>query len=1101
MTLSVEIRVEAPQALPMIAAVEAGLTKVEAAGPRVGDALSRGFGDSSTAAEKAKQSTQSLTEQMAKLANSGSSFAGLSDHFKRTADQLEAIRGPMREYMANTAALKDLFDRGTISANEYDKQLVTLYSQMGKKPTAPTEPGGGGEEGGVRIEGSIGSAVAGQFGELGTALDGLASKGALEAAAMVGLGVEAVHLGDEYINLRNNALRLSESYDQVDSTLNQQLALSKDLHASLEQTMELSTIVKERTEDMGISQGTATRYAKELGEAVELSGHPMGDATSAISRLTFALESGMPAGREMKNIMREFPEIADAIKTHLHATSAEIVDMANKGRFSFQTFFDSLDEGGASMATKLGQRTEATSMQWQHFKDTLVLSAGKLVENSGAIAALGGALKIVGDIVQLFIGGLTLLHDALGDIGTVAAIAGTALAVTGSAIAASIAPFAAAAAAFELAKYGGTKLAEWWDKDKIAATEALKAEDELLEVFNKKMKLVNEQYDAIIRDYEAHNELFDAINKVASALAGGEKIWDDNNAKVTAAAKKVDDYAAALHKVQAEQAQLKAAGMKDPTLALTAGQVEIVRGSVDAQRDLNDMLGRYGEVVNKIHKSEDDRRRGVEDLNGALHTGKITQTEYAEAIKQYQGQLSLEAQILQEINGPQKKFEQQLAALNDLQDRGLISFRQYGAAVAKFIDALPKPDDNPASVIDEINNSLQRSADLMIRVGSLRSKLDLTKDDNGNTIDNSTRNAASMTMASLGQVADVGSVPTVADVSKSAQANTSGFQSTLDKYDAEIAKLNSQKDILGPDNLAKSIKNLNEQFGAAVSPAEKLARETDEVNGLLARHAITIDDATKKLEQLAKEQEKIADSGHDFASGLSRGWHSIRDEASDTAADISSTMKAAFDGVNGAIVSMVTTGQADWGKLASTIEADFAKMALHKVESSIFDAVGGGATAASTGVATGSAAIATMTASAGVVGAAIGAAAAGAMAAGSAASSGAEAAVAGIAGSWAGSDTMIPHAANGYVGKVGGVAGTDTRLFAAMVTPGETVQIRTPEQMAAQGQGGGGRGPTIINQFQNRGELVAMHADGSLDTPIINVIKRNIGAVQSLLKK
>ena len=107
-----------------------------------------------------------------------------------------------------------------------------------------------------------------------------------------------------------------------------------------------------------------------------------------------------------------------------------------------------------------------------------------------------------------------------------------------------------------------------------------------------------------------------------------------------------------------------------------------------------------------------------------------------------------------------------------------------------------------------------------------------------------------------------------------------------------------------------------------------------------------------------------------------------------------------------------------------------------------------------------------------------------------------------VAGSWAGSDTTIPHAANGYTGKVGGVGGTDTRLFAAMVTPGESVSIRTPEQIAAeQRNASGGRNVTIVNKHDTRAELAAGLASGDHDTAIVNVLRRNSGAVQSLLKK
>jgi acyl dehydratase len=105
-----------------------------------------------------------------------------------------------------------------------------------------------------------------------------------------------------------------------------------------------------------------------------------------------------------------------------------------------------------------------------------------------------------------------------------------------------------------------------------------------------------------------------------------------------------------------------------------------------------------------------------------------------------------------------------------------------------------------------------------------------------------------------------------------------------------------------------------------------------------------------------------------------------------------------------------------------------------------------------------------------------------------------------IAGSWSGSNTLI-HAANGYSAKVGGSAGVDTKLFAAMVSPGETVSIRTPEQRAAEASGKGAPSVKIINQHDTRGELAASLGAGEHDVAIMNVMKRNKGMVQAMLRK
>src|SRR5260221_7206638 len=268
MSMDIEIRVEAPQALATTKAVEDGLAKVEARGAKSGEAMSKGLKEGTSAADKAKEAIGKLSEK---------------------------------------------------------------FGELGE------------------VEGSLGKAFASHFGEAGELFHGILSSGTIEAGALVGVGAELIHINDEYIQLANNAMRLSGANSNVNQTLHDQLSLAGDLHSSLESTMELSTIVKERSDDLGLSQERQAAFTRELGEAVQLSGHSLGEASNVINRLTFALESGLPAGKEMKNLMREYPAIAEAMQEGLGKTSKQIIELANTGRLHLRDFVGALHEAGDSL--------------------------------------------------------------------------------------------------------------------------------------------------------------------------------------------------------------------------------------------------------------------------------------------------------------------------------------------------------------------------------------------------------------------------------------------------------------------------------------------------------------------------------------------------------------------------------------------------------------------------------------------------------------------------------------------------------------------------------------------------------------------------------
>ncbi len=109
----------------------------------------------SSAAEKLKTSLAGV-----------SPFAqSLTDQFKREADMLEKIRGPMRDYQQGHQSLQMLYQKNQISAEEYREEVEKLNASISKTPKGG--PGGGEHHGGgLEVEGSLGKSIAGRFGEV-----------------------------------------------------------------------------------------------------------------------------------------------------------------------------------------------------------------------------------------------------------------------------------------------------------------------------------------------------------------------------------------------------------------------------------------------------------------------------------------------------------------------------------------------------------------------------------------------------------------------------------------------------------------------------------------------------------------------------------------------------------------------------------------------------------------------------------------------------------------------------------------------------------------------------------------------------------------------
>lgn len=99
-----------------------------------------------------------------------------------------------------------------------------------------------------------------------------------------------------------------------------------------------------------------------------------------------------------------------------------------------------------------------------------------------------------------------------------------------------------------------------------------------------------------------------------------------------------------------------------------------------------------------------------------------------------------------------------------------------------------------------------------------------------------------------------------------------------------------------------------------------------------------------------------------------------------------------------------------------------------------------------------------------------------------------------------GKGPFLPGFATGGDMLVRGAGGTDSRIAAFRVTPGESIHVRTPQQRreAEQAQGGA-RGVQVVYQPPDSRALLQNMAGPDHDRVVLDVLRRNPGAVQSLI--
>ena len=233
--------------------------------------------------------------------------------------------------------------------------------------------------------------------------------------------------------------------------------------------------------------------------------------------------------------------------------------------------------------------------------------------------------------------------------------------------------------------------------------------------------------------------------------------------------------------------------------------------------------------------------------------------------------------------------------------------------------------------------------------------------------------------------------------------------------------------------------NIWQQFGGA---RETFASGLEVANSMLQQGKLSADEYSQAIRDIEIAYLKTATDG---VSGLKLGFLEVQKTAGDTASIMSGMVHNMFSNFEEAIVQFAQTGKLSFKNLADAFEADLIRMAMRVlVTKPILDLIFGAGNVASV--------------------------------AGGAASSAGGAGFAGLGGllgsvtSWVGGLFGGGEAAAGAVDQGGwdlpgfaggggfivpGSGGTDSKVVSFRATPGERVDVRTPDQMKAMSGGDG----------------------------------------------
>lgn len=424
----IQIKIDPGDAKPEIKSLQDVVSALETSGKNAGTAIAVGVREGGTAARDAQGRFVGLGKSVADAKNEAEQFELMVTAGNRAlaaeAEMLDRINGPLDKYNTGLAALDSLMEKGKINAEQYAEQVIKLNTALEKTqaiketnvkfgpdasqrgtPAGPTY-GPDRNQAGPSGDGEGGSDM---FGGTAAMVAGLAT-----IATVKKVGAELIDLSDRYIEMSNAALRLTDATHNVNDVLYQQIGFSQQLHGTMQQTINLTAMVRAGTQELNYTTGEQNELVRDIAEKIQLAGHTMDDAAGIVKKLQYAFEEGIVPGRTLKGIFEEYPNVSKTMQAELGVSEARLTSLGKQGKITGEMLRDGFRISEPEQA-QFDLRQETSSEKVEHLKDQIALGAHGMGDWLVSLASTEGPLEKLSEYALGASGSLKAMQERIAD--------------------------------------------------------------------------------------------------------------------------------------------------------------------------------------------------------------------------------------------------------------------------------------------------------------------------------------------------------------------------------------------------------------------------------------------------------------------------------------------------------------------------------------------------------------------------------------------------------------------------------------------------------------------------------------------------------------
>ncbi len=233
----------------------------------------------------------------------------------------------------------------------------------------------------------------------------------LAAFEFAGKVQEIIQIADAW-NMMNARLKLATAGSREYTTAQQELyAIAQRIGVPLQETATLYGKLQQAVRMLGGEQKDALQITESISQALRISGASVTEAQSALLQFGQALSSGVLRGEEFNSVVENSPRLAQALADGLNVPIGRLRKMAEEGKLTADVVVNALLGQKDKLAAEYAQLPQTVSQAFERLKNAFGLWVHQLDESTGFTHKLAAALDVLTQHLDTVMKWLNLIKD------------------------------------------------------------------------------------------------------------------------------------------------------------------------------------------------------------------------------------------------------------------------------------------------------------------------------------------------------------------------------------------------------------------------------------------------------------------------------------------------------------------------------------------------------------------------------------------------------------------------------------------------------------------------------------------------------------------